>query len=184
MPRLDEAYISAGQVQWAFRHHPIEKLHPAAVGGARAVVCAGRQGRFWAMHQALFADPKAMDHDSLVRRAGAVGLDAQQLQSCLKDVSVAAAVQQDIDQAMSLELRGTPAFLVGRRERDGRVRVTSVIPGAAPFDDFKVAIDEALSGPRRWRASIVAAVAGVGALGTAFAVWRGRRRGRRSDPGN
>lgn len=183
MPRLDAEYVTAGRVQWAFRHHPIEKLHPAAVGGARAANCAGIQGKFWEMHQALFAEPKTMDRESLVRRADGIGLDGQQLQSCLEETSVVAAVQHDIDQAMSLELRGTPAFLIGRRERDGRVRVTSIIPGAATFDGFKVAIDDALAPPRGWPATIVAAVAGVGGLATVLAVWRGhRQRGRTPVP--
>jgi hypothetical protein len=84
-----------------------------------------------------------------------------------------AAVQRDINQATSLKLLGTPAFLVGRREPDGRVRVSHVISGTAPFDDFKDAIDEALDGPVREGARVTAI--GIGALGAALAIvgiWR------------
>ena len=176
MPRLDAVYISTGQVQWVFRHHPIVQLHPAALDAARAAACAGARGRFWEMHQALFADPKTMDRRSLVARADVLGLDGHALAACLDDTSVVAAVQRDIDQAMSLKLLGTPAFLVGRREADGRVQVTGVIPGAAPFDDFRNAIDNALAGRGRWRAGIAAAM-GIGLLCAALAIgiWRARK---------
>ena len=177
LPRLETAYIATGQVQWAFRHHPIEQLHPAAVGGARAAACAGARGRFWEMHEALFADPKNMDRPALLTRATTIGLDARAMAACLDDASVAAAVQRDIDQATALQLRGTPAFLVGHREPDGRVRVASVIPGAAPYDDFTAAIDSALAGPRRWQTRIVAG-AGIGVLSAALAI-AGLRRARR-----
>jgi protein-disulfide isomerase len=182
MPRLEAAYINTGQVLWAFRHHPIAQLHPAAVGAARAAVCAGARGKFWEMHRALFADPKNMDRDSLVRRADAIGLDGHVLGSCLEETTVVAAVQRDIDHATSLKLRGTPAFLVGQREPDGRVRVTRVIPGAAPFDDFKGAIDEALAGPGSWQTRM-ATVTGIGVLGRAFAFVRLRRAWKRRAAG-
>lgn len=173
MPRLEAAYVSTGQVQWVFRHHPIVNLHPAAVDAARAAACAGARGKFWEMHRALFADPKKMDRGSLLARAEALGLDEQAFATCLKDASVVAAVQRDINQATSLKLLGTPAFLVGRREPDGRVRVSHVISGTAPFDDFKDAIDEALDGPVREGARVTAI--GIGALGAALAIvgiWR------------
>jgi protein-disulfide isomerase len=174
MPALDAAYISTGQVQWAFRHHPIAQLHPAAVGAARAAACAGARGKFWEMHQALFADPKNMDPGNLATRAEALSLDGQAFASCLEDAAVAAAVQRDIDQATSLNLVGTPAFLVGRREASGQIRVTRVIAGAAPSDEFKGAIEEALGAPGRSRASMTAVI-GIGVLAAAFAIAGFRR---------
>jgi protein-disulfide isomerase len=178
MPRLEAAYVSTGQVQWVLRHHPIVQLHPAAMDASRAAACAGALGRFWEMHQALFADPKRMDRGSLLRRAKALGLDEQAFATCLEDASILAAVRRDITQATSLALLGTPAFLVGRREPDGRVRVSHIIPGAAPFADFKSAIDEAVVGPVGWGVAPTAAM-GVGALGAALAIiaaWRRRAR--------
>ncbi len=129
------------------------------------------------MHQALFADPKNMDRPSLVRRAEAIGLEGPMLADCLNEASVARSVAQDIEHAVSLALKGTPAFLVGRREADGRVRVTRVMLGAARFDDFKSAIDAALEGPGL-RGTEVAAVTGIGTLGVALAII-GLRRARR-----
>jgi protein-disulfide isomerase len=178
MPRLEAAYLSSGQVQWVLRHHPIVQLHPAAMDASRAAACAGARGRFWEMHQALFADPKRMDRSSLVRRAKALGLDEQAFATCLEDASIVAAVQRDINQATSLALLGTPAFMVGRREPDGRVRVSHIIPGAAPFADFKGAIDEALAWPVGWGVGLTAAM-GVGVFGAALAIiamWRRRTR--------
>jgi hypothetical protein len=67
LPELDQKYIGTGQVQLAFRHHPLSRLHPFATQAAEAAVCAGRLGKFWEMHAALFADPKQLDWASCWR---------------------------------------------------------------------------------------------------------------------
>jgi protein-disulfide isomerase len=142
LPALEQRYIRPGHVQLAFFHHPLP-IHPHAERAAEAAVCAGRQGQFWAMQAALFADRTHLEETSLRARAHTLRLDEPAFVACL-DGGVVDQVRSDAQRAEALGLRGTPAFLVGVRERDGRVRITQVIPGAQPVDEFVTAIEAAL----------------------------------------
>src|SRR5262249_22720056 len=66
-----------GKVRLVFRHLPLTKVHPNAMIAAQAAVCADRQGRFWEMHDALYADQNALSADSLRETAGKLGLDTK-----------------------------------------------------------------------------------------------------------
>ena len=57
LPALTGQYIHSGRVQLALKHHPLERLHPGATKMAEAALCAGRQGKLWEMHEALFRQP-------------------------------------------------------------------------------------------------------------------------------
>lgn len=143
LPKLAEEYIESGRVQLAFKQHPLEKLHPGATKAAEAALCAGREGKFWQMHAALFSDQKQVDHASLTARATALALDEQSFEACL-DGQLAAQVQSDVREAEGLGLSVTPAFLIGRREASGLVKVVTVLTGAQPVQKFKEAFDRAL----------------------------------------
>src|SRR5262249_13297915 len=45
----------AGRVQAVFRHFPLEEVHPHALAAAESAECAAGQGKFWEMHDLLFA---------------------------------------------------------------------------------------------------------------------------------
>ncbi len=142
LPRLDQTYIQPGRVVFAFRHSPIERIHPLAVKASEAAVCAGRQGRFWEMHDALFEEGAALDLPGLLRAAAAVGLDPGQTETCLAQDG-SAEIRADRAAAEALQLTGTPAFLVGLVEQGG-VRVIKVVRGAKPFAEFAAVIDDLL----------------------------------------
>ncbi len=59
----------------AFRHFPVRSSHPRAWPAARAAEAAGLQGRFWEMHDALFADQGRLEDPHLWERAERLGLD-------------------------------------------------------------------------------------------------------------
>ncbi len=142
-PDIERLYINPGKVVFAFRHSPIERIHPLAVKASEAAECAGRQGRFWEMHDALFLDGATLDPPGLLRAATNVGLDVPQNLECLAQDG-SARIRADRATAEALQLKSTPAFLVGLVETGG-VRVTRVLRGARPFPEFAAVLDDLLA---------------------------------------
>jgi protein-disulfide isomerase len=145
LPQIKAAYVDTGKIRYVFRHYPIDSLHPQAVGSARAAVCAEKQGKFWQMHDRLFANPREQSEQQLRDHATAVGLDLKAYGTCVTGPAPA-VVSEDIDAAVAGGAMGTPAFFIGTSRPGGQVRVTTTVYGAKPFDDFKAAIEQALSG--------------------------------------
>lgn len=105
------------RVRFAFRHFPLS-FHPNARRAAEFTQCAQDQGRFWALHDRIFANPKAMDEASLRAYAKDVGLDAQAFEACLASGKAGAQVDEDLQRAQELGVDGTPTFFVNGRKVD------------------------------------------------------------------
>ena len=117
LERLVEAYPD--DVQIAYRHFPLNQIHPNAQKAAEASEAAGAQGSFWEYHDALFErqrDWSAMEpaaaSDFFVELAGELGLDTERFATELADGTYAAYVTSQEQEAIALGLPGTPATLV------------------------------------------------------------------------
>lgn len=144
MPQIKKEFVDTGKLQYVFRHYPIESLHPEAVGSARAADCAFVQDKFWPMHDRLFSNPKGHTPEGLAEHARAVGLAMPAYTACMSGPA-RPVVSEDLDAGARGGAMGTPAFFIGTRQADGRIRVTHTVYGAKPFAAFKAAIDAALS---------------------------------------
>jgi protein-disulfide isomerase len=147
-PQIKRDYVDTGKVQYVFRHFPIDSLHPQAPASARAADCAHAQGRFWPMHDRLFADPA--DHSD-VRLAGfaqAAGLAMPAFNACMSTPS-RPVVLEDLDAGARGGMMGTPAFFVGTPNADGTIKVVSTVYGAKPLAAFQSAIEAALAAAAR-----------------------------------
>ena len=107
-PTLAKQYVDTGKLLMVFRHLPITSIHPLATKAAEAAECAGRQNKFWEMHDLLFLRQKELSSPSLVSRANALGLDAMAFSTCLEG-QAASVVEADGQSA-----RGVWASLVPR----------------------------------------------------------------------
>ena len=76
----------------AFRHFALRTKHPRAVAVALAAEAAGLQGRFWEMHDALYADPGRLDDPHLWERADRLGLDLERFEADRRAAGPAATV--------------------------------------------------------------------------------------------
>jgi protein-disulfide isomerase len=97
-------------VRLAFKHFPLERIHPRARAAAIAAECARQGGAFWPMHDALLAGP--LDDASLARYAVAAGVDRAAWQACVADPAAAARVDADAALARALGAPGTPHLVV------------------------------------------------------------------------
>jgi protein-disulfide isomerase len=145
MPRIDTEYIKTGKLKYIVRDFPLESIHPRAFKAAEAAHCAGEQGKYWEMHDRMFANQRQLAPSDLTAHAQAVALDAAKFQGCLDSGKHAARVRKDMLEGQRAGVRATPTFFLGVQEsNDTSLRVVRVIRGAQPFSRVKDAIDSVL----------------------------------------
>jgi len=99
-------------LRFAFRHLPLESVHPHALRAAQAAEAAAAQDAFWPMYDALYAARGALTDDDLVAHARDLGLDAGRVAAELASGTHAERVERDAASAQALGLTSTPAFFV------------------------------------------------------------------------
>ena len=114
-----------------FRHHPLA-MHPQAMLAAQASEAAREQGKFWEMHDRLFADQDNLDRAGLERAAREIGLDMAAFQRSMHKDAGLDRIQRDQTEAARFGAVGTPTFFINGRE----------FRGAQPIEGFKRAIDD------------------------------------------
>jgi protein-disulfide isomerase len=92
-----------------FRHFPVRSSHPRAWPAACAAEAAGRQDRFWEMHDALFADPARLEDPHLWERARALGLDLERFDAERRSDLVHERVKRDFRAGVRGGVVTTPA---------------------------------------------------------------------------
>jgi protein-disulfide isomerase len=144
-PTIQKAYVQSGKVLFAFREFPLEAIHGSALEAAKAAECAGLQGQFWKLHDALFADQAHLGSAVLEADARTAGVDSQKFDQCLSGWAEA-KVKADERAGDGLAVSGTPTFFIGRLQPDGAVKVVRRMSGAPPAAAFGAAIDVVLKG--------------------------------------
>ena len=149
MPQLERDYILTGKVKYVFRNFPIESIHPLAFKAAEAANCAGEQGKYWEMHDRLFANQNTLAPQDLPSHAQMLGLDLPKFQQCLDSGKHATKIRNDLADGQKAGVQGTPSFFLGLTEaNDVKVKAARVIRGAQPYTAFKEAIDSLLVGQK------------------------------------
>lgn len=103
-----------------YKHYPLEDHHAWARLAAAASECAGRQEGFWAYHDALYENQSLWSKggdptDKFLQYARQLGLKEADFKSCLKDPSVNAAIDTDIQEGDERWVGSTPTFFINRR---------------------------------------------------------------------
>jgi len=143
LPQVEKEYIETGKVKSVFLDLPLERIHKLAFKAAEAARCAGDQGRYWEMHDRLFANQKALEPWDA--HAEAIGLDVKAFDACMTSNKHAEGIRRDIASASKLGVTGTPGFLLGLTDpKTRKVRIAAAIRGSRPFADFKAEIDKLL----------------------------------------
>ena len=143
-PRVDRDYIQAGKVRYFFRDLP-EPKETNSWFKARAARCAGDEGKFWEMHDLLFATQSATGPDVLAL-AQTLELNTANLNACLSSEKYLVNIQRSADGAKRMGLFGTPAFLIGLLTENGDfLRVKKVLVGAQSYESLQSVLDELLA---------------------------------------
>ncbi len=107
------------ELRYVFRHLTLIDVHPHAELAAEAAEAAGNQGKFWEMHDILFAHQGDLDIEDLVGYAGKLDLDVDQFVSEVEQSLNAQRIQKDVASADASGAHGTPTFFIGGERHVG-----------------------------------------------------------------
>ena len=136
---LRNDYVATGKVRMAYINFPLP-IHQNAWPAAEAAMCAGAQGKFWPMHDALFAAQSAWEEqhpavhviDSL---ATTVGVDTVALDRCVSQHVAKPLIDADQDRAERAGARSTPTVIIGSK----------ILVGVQPLANYRRELDSALA---------------------------------------
>jgi protein-disulfide isomerase len=111
---VDQLVKKRSDVQVVFKHFPLS-FHAMAKKAAIAAEAAGRQNKFWPMHDALFATQDILSDELILGHAKALGLDVARFQKDLADPALAKRVDESRNEGVAFGIDATPAFFVDGR---------------------------------------------------------------------
>lgn len=107
------------RLQFIFRHFPLTDINPQAHHAAEAAAAAGSQGKFWEMHDRLFAESQALDDASLVEHAIALRLNVNQFLQEIADDRHEARIAANLAQGKSDGVQIPPTFFINQKRFEG-----------------------------------------------------------------
>jgi protein-disulfide isomerase len=120
---LQQVFEDIGeQVRFVFRNSPVADAHPHAWAAAEAAESVGARGgddAFWTMHDVLFENQDALQHDDLIEYAAAAGVDPIAVADDLSSGARRERVQRDVASGRKSGVRETPTFFVNGRRFEG-----------------------------------------------------------------
>jgi protein-disulfide isomerase len=121
------ARLGARSLRRAYRHFPVRSSHPRAWAAACAAEAAGIQGRFWEMHDLLFADQGRLEDPHLWQRARELSLDVDRFDSDRRSEEVVARVRRDFESGIRAGVVTTPTLWAGGVLHPGKVEESTLI---------------------------------------------------------
>jgi protein-disulfide isomerase len=133
---LEQKY--AGKIRFVYKDFPLQN-HLQAPKAAEAAHCAGDQGKYWELHDRLFANQQQLQVPQLKQHAAALGLNQATFDECLDSGKHAAIVQEDFEYGGKIGVGSTPTLYINGR----------IVSGAQPPSVFEAIIDDELARLRR-----------------------------------
>lgn len=132
-------YVATGKVRFAYTNFPLSQ-HQHARSAAEAAMCAGAQGKFWPVHDRIFAaqdqwTPLPDAVPTFRKIAIEAGVDSATWNQCLVDDVMMPLVDADLDRGMSGGVNQTPTFFIG----------SQVVSGAIPASRLRPLLDAAIA---------------------------------------
>jgi len=133
-PTIKQVVDTYGKdVRVVFKQNPLP-FHQNAAIAAEASLAAADQGKFWELHEKMFANQTALERGKLEGYAGEIGLNDAKFKAALDSNKHKDVIDADQKLARDLGAAGTPSFFINGRN----------LRGAQPFAAFKTLIDEEL----------------------------------------
>ena len=123
-------------VRVVYKQFPLSKLHPQAMAASKAALAAGRQGKYWEMHDLLFRNQRDLSPERLTQLAESLHLDVMQFQKDLESPEVLAQISREQQEGKAADVMGTPTIFVNGKRLMNR-----------SLDGFRQMIDSSLGLP-------------------------------------
>ncbi len=139
--QLIDEYVTAGDLRVVYK--PISFVNPPySRPAAQAAICAGEQGKFWEMHDQIWAlydstGPGAYTQRQLAASAEAIGLDGNEFRSCFVSSDTSSQVDAVLAEAQVRGINGTPTLYINGQQVGYRGADTA-------YADLKAAIEAEL----------------------------------------
>jgi protein-disulfide isomerase len=133
--KIKEEYIDKGLVVFYYRDFAF--LGPESVQASLASKCAREQNKFWEYVDILFKDQAGenvggFSKENLIKFAEELNLDKEKFEKCLNEGKYMSEIQQDLQAAQKLGVRGTPYLIINN----------DIVEGAYPYDYIKAIIEK------------------------------------------
>ena len=141
---IDAVLAKYGQdIRFEYRDYPLQSIHKRAFAAAKAAEAAGRQGKFWEMHDLLFANQniwtESIGFESIIKKyATELKLNTDQFMNDYNSKLVSDIVQSDIEKGNKLGINATPTFYLNNEK---------IQPQSE--EDFYKLIEEAIDSSKR-----------------------------------
>lgn len=140
-PDVRSRLVDRNIIRFRFIDFPLS-MHRNTWPASRAAACADEQGKFWAMHDALFQTQDQWNGEAtnnpnpfFKQLAKQIGLNQQQFDQCVDTKKMQAKIQAHEQLAMQQHINATPSFVIGSK----------IVEGPRPYDEFKAIVDSALA---------------------------------------
>jgi protein-disulfide isomerase len=130
-PALETLLSEDRQVRLIYKELPV--LGPDSTVAAKAALAARKQGKYEQFHRALMTMKGQINEGVVFKVAGSVGIDTDRLKKDMSAPEIDRAIKANMELAQALDIRGTPAFIIGN----------DIIPGAMELSTMKDMVDEA-----------------------------------------
>jgi protein-disulfide isomerase len=120
-------------VKFIMKQFPLRQIHPNADPAARAAIAAGKQGKFWEMHDELYKNGRNLSPETIKGIAEKIGLDSKKWEADMNSDGVKKQVDDELALGAKVDVRGTPSIFV-----EGKVLQNRSVEG------MKAQIDEEL----------------------------------------
>ena len=129
LKQLQQEY--GNTISIVFKNFPIDKdcnpnvsreVHQHACSAAILARCAGRYGKFWEMHDRIFANQSNLSQEKLAELGKEVGLSDDQMAECNTSVDILNKIKEDIKQGQDAGVSGTPTLFMNKRKIIGNDR--------------------------------------------------------------
>jgi protein-disulfide isomerase len=123
------------RLRYVFRHFPLSEIHPYALPAAQAAEFAGARGKFWEMHDAIYANQHQLSPQLFFVLAAQLGLSQLELRDELAQGGYLPKIQSDFLGGVRSGVNGTPTFFIDGQRYDGPVS----------FDGLAEALDQVIA---------------------------------------